>query len=123
MSFYELNSMDELVRVLKAYKLVLIEYLDPFRDKESREHYYAFRKLSEIVSRNKDAIAVLVRIDMVPNISGYVDPRKTPLLRVYYDGKIVFEQYGGFSRRDFDLYVLRRSIRDVLYKLGLKYRV
>ncbi len=121
MSLYEIRDRNEFTRILKAYRLVLLQYLDPSRDKESRELYYAFRKLSEIVSGNRDVIAAIIRIDKYPELAS--DISKTPLLRVYYDGKVIFEQYGGFSERELDLYVIRRGIRSVLYKMNLNYRI
>ncbi len=121
MSVYEIRSNEELYRILNSYSLVLIQYLDPNRDRESRELYYAFRELSKILSVNMDAIAAIVRIDKYPELARDVD--KTPLLRVYHRGRIIFEQYGGFSERDLDLYVLRRSIRNTLHRMNLRYRV
>jgi hypothetical protein len=121
MSIYEVKSSEELYRILKSYELVVIQYLNPDKDKESRELYHAFRKLSTILSRNRDAIAAIIRTDKYPELARGIN--REPLLRVYHRGRIVFEQYGGFGERELDLYVLRRSIRDTLYKLNLRYRI
>ncbi len=119
---YLVRNRRELERILKAYQLVILEYFDPSRSEgaEARELEAAFRLLSKRVDGRLDVFAG--RIDASnPDFKG--DVKSLPMIRAYYNGQIVFEQYGGFSNSGLDYYVLTRSIFNVLERMGVSIKL
>ncbi len=119
---YLVRSREELARILKAYKLAIFQYYDSGNgmSRETRELTYAFRKLSDRMSSRLDVFTGRIDVSK-PEFKGSV--KHVPMIRVYLDGKVIFEQYGGFGDSEIDYYVLTRSIMNVLEKInaGIKF--
>ena len=114
----EISSREEFVRALKANDVVMIEYYDP----ESRESEL-FNDVVKELSKHIDPRILVLRVNTRENPELVSDISKIPCLRVYYRGKLVFEQQGFFGNLELDVYVLRRSIRSVFKGLNIAFRV
>jgi len=114
----DISSREELVRALKANEVVFIEYYDSSSENKDLS-YYIMRELTKYI----DPRILVLRIDVYkyPDLGG--DVSHTPCLRVFYRGKMVFEQQGFFGDIELDMYVLRRSIRSVFHGLNIGFRV
>lgn len=121
MSMYEVNSASELKRILKAYDIVMIGYMDPEASGKMEKEFW--RAVKELFRKIHVSSSVFTAWINARNNELANDVKTVPMLRVYYRGRIIFEQYGGFGDRELDLYVLRRSIRSVFEKLGISYRI
>ena len=114
----EVASWDEIRRAVNYNKVVIVEYYDP-DDKVSKELSMALKKINEVA----DPSILFLRVSIKRNPELVKDLRNIPCIRVYVNGRIVFEQQGGFGRRDLDLLVLRRSIRRVLRSFNITYKI
>lgn len=115
---YEVSSIDEIKRAINSNRVVIIEFYDP-DNKESRE----FSKTIKAMEQTLDPSILLLRVSIkkFPNLMNSI--RELPCIRVYLDGKLVFEQQGSFGKKDLDLMVLRRSIRSTLKSLNVVFRI
>ncbi len=121
MSMYEVSSVSELKRILRAYDIVMIGYIDPeVSGKMEKEFWRAMKELFRKIHISNNIFTAWIN---ARNIELANDVKTVPMFRVYYRGQIIFEQYGGFGDRELDLYVLRRSIRSVFEKLGITYKI
>ncbi len=111
---YEVTSLDEIRRALKSNKIVIIEFYDP-EDRCSREFSKAVRAMEQTL----DPSILLLRVSAKEHPELLNGIKEIPCIRVYLDGRLVFEQQGGFGRRDLDLFVIRRSIRSTLRSLNV----
>ena len=118
MVMYEVTSIEEIKRAINSNRVVIIEYYDP-DSKESRE----FSKAVKAMERTLDPSILLLRVSIkrFPYLMDGI--KEIPCIRVYLDGRLVFEQQGGFGKRDLDLMVLRRSIRSTLRGLNASFRI
>lgn len=114
----EITSVEELRRAMESYKVVIVEYYDP-DDKVSRE----FSKAVKMLQRYLDPEGIILRVSVKKSPELVKDVKTVPCLRVYLFGKLVFEQQGGFGKRDLDLLVLRRSIRHTLRGLNVSFKI
>ncbi len=115
---YEVNSIDEIKRAINSNRVVIIEYYDP-DNKDSREFSMAVKAME----RTLDPSILLLRVSVkkFPNLMDGI--KVLPCIRVYLDGRLVFEQQGGFGKKDLDLMVLRRSIRSTLRSLNAVFKI
>ncbi|WFO76121.1 thioredoxin [Desulfurococcaceae archaeon MEX13E-LK6-19] len=114
----EIRDVVELKRALNFYKVVIIEYYDP-DDEVSRE----FSKAVKMLQKHLDPDGIILRVSTKEHPELASDVKTIPCLRVYLNGKLVFEQQGGFGNRELDLTVLRRSIRHTLRSLNVAFRI
>ncbi len=105
----EINTRDDFIRAIKTNQVVIVEYFDP--DNEESKKFYPTMK---DVEKHVDPSILVLRINVkkTPELSNGI--HTLPCIRVFLDGKVVFEQQGVFGRRELDLMVLRRGIRSVL---------
>jgi thioredoxin 1 len=108
------RTLDEYEHLIRSGEIVIVHYYDQ-TDKsiESRELYYAFKDLARQLSDRLNIITLQVDISQGEFTRLGVE---APTVRVYYRGRLVFEQKGGFSNSTLDYYVLRRSIRETLQR-------
>ncbi len=117
MPILEISHRSELLRALQSNQVVIIEYSDPEKD-ESK----SFNRIIKMLSKYADPTILFLRINIKnSNISSEL-PR-TPCIRVYYRGKVIFEQKDFFGKEDMDLYVLRRGIRSVFKTYNIPLRI
>lgn len=114
----EIRDPSDIKRAMNFYRVVIIEYYDP-EDKVSREFSQAVKMLQKTIG--PDGIILRVSTRDHPELAG--DVKTVPCLRVFLNGKLVFEQQGGFGDRHLDLTVLRRSIRSTLRGLNIAFRI
>ncbi len=114
----EISDPSEIKRAMNFYRVVIIEYYDP-EDRVSQEFSRAVKMLQE----HLDPSGIILRVSTRDHPELASDVKTIPCLRVYLDGRLVFEQQGGFGKRDLDLTVLRRSIRHTLRGLNVSFRI
>lgn len=114
----EINSREDLVRALRANEIVLIGYYDP----DTREGML-FHDIYKELSKHADPRILVLRVNTRKNPEFMEELPTIPCIRVYYRGKVIFEQQGFFGKRDLDVYVLRRSIRSVFHGLNLAFKI
>jgi len=117
-SMLEVRSYEEFVRALEANEVVMIGYYDP-ESRDAALFYSVYKKLSE--HADPRILVIIINTRRSPELSR--DLSTTPCIRVYYHGKVVFEQQGLFGDMELDVYVLRRSIRTVLRELSIPFRI
>jgi len=115
---YEVSSIDEIKRAISSNRVVIIEYYDP-DSRESRE----FSKAVKAMEHTLDPSILLLRVSIKKFPSLIDGIKEIPCIRVYLDGRLVFEQRGSFGNRDLDLIVLRRSIRSTLRNLNATFKI
>lgn len=118
MSILEISTREELVRAIKANNVVVVEYYKP-DSIESKK----FGRVVKQLTRYADPRILFLRvnIDKNPQLGDGID--EIPCIRVYYKGKIIFEQKGSFGKEDLDLLVLRRSIRSVFHGFNIAFKI
>ncbi|ABN70358.1 hypothetical protein Smar_1266 [Staphylothermus marinus F1] len=118
MSLIEINSREELFRAIKSNDVVIIEYynLDSHESKK-------FSRVVKLLSRYADPRILFLRINVGKNPDLSEGVNEIPCIRVYYKGKIIFEQKGSFGKEDLDLFVLRRSIRSVFHGFNIAFKI
>ncbi len=114
----EVESKTDIERAILSNKVVIIEY---YKENDSRNK--EFSRAVKYLERHVDPSILVLRVCIDKNPELSKDIKDTPALRVYLDGKLVFEQYGSFGKSDLDLYVLRRSIRHVLRSFNISLKV
>ncbi|MEZ0394368.1 MAG: thioredoxin [Desulfurococcaceae archaeon] len=112
-----IKNKEELKRALDANELVFVHYYDP-DDEQSKAFEYVVRTLEKTI----DPRILMCKID-VKNFEGLDEVRRPPLLRVFYQGQVIFEQIGAFKSIELNVKVLRRGIRSVFERMNIKYRV
>jgi thioredoxin 1 len=118
MSVIEINNREDFIRALKANSIVVIEYYDP-ENEESTKFDKVVKKLTKYADPR--ILFLKININRNPELGGGV--KELPCLRVYYRGKIIFEQKGSFGKEDLDLHVLRRSIRSVFHGFNISFKI
>ncbi len=114
----EISNREELIRALKANEVVLIGYYDP-DSREGMMFHYIYRELQ----KHADPRILVLRVNTRKNPEFVKELPTVPCIRVYYKGRLVFEQQGFFGKLDLDVYVLRRSIRSVFHGLNISFRI
>lgn len=114
----EITSREELVRAIRANDVVLISYFSS--DSEKNE---LFKNIMKELSKHLDPRILVLKVDAEKNPDLTSDVSELPCLRVYYRGRIIFEQVGFFGKPDLDVYVLRRSIRSVFHSMNIAFKV
>lgn len=114
----DISSREEFVRAIRSNSVVLIGYYD-----SESEMGKFFGRVYKELTKHVDPQILVLRVDTNRAVELSCDLKSSPCIRVYYMGKLVFEQRGFFGDLDLDLYVLRRSIRSVLRSYNLTYRV
>ncbi len=115
---YEVSSIDEIKRAISSNRVVIVEYYDP-DSKVSKD----FSKTIKAMERTLDQSILLLRVSIKKFPSLMDSIKEIPCIRVYLDGRLVFEQQGCFGKRDLDLMVLRRSIRNTLRSLNVSFKI
>lgn len=69
------------------------------------------------------ALFLLVDVDKLPGLAMRENVALLPALRLYVNGRCVWEQEGCFMDYEKDMLVLRRSIREALRAEGLDVRI
>ncbi len=115
---YELNSREEFERALAANELVIVEFYQPGSE-EGAILSETVKELEKLIDPN---ILVCKVNALREDITGE-KPFHTPMIRVYYQGEIIFEQKGVFENLEVNIQVLRRGIRTTLASKGVKVRV
>ncbi len=114
----EVRSREEIDRAIASNRVVIIEYYD----KESRIGR-EFSRAVKYLEKHIDPSILILRVSAREHPELLDGVKELPLLRVYLDGKLVFEQQGGFGKTDLDLMVLRRSIRSVLRSFNVAFKI
>ncbi len=118
MSVVEINNREDFIRALKANNIVVIEYYDPDDTESTR-----FDRVVKKLTKHADPRILFLKINISKNPELGDGVNKLPCLRVYYRGRIIFEQKGSFGKEDLDLYVLRRSIRSVFHGFNISFKI
>ncbi|ADI32286.1 thioredoxin family protein [Staphylothermus hellenicus] len=118
MSLVEISSKEEFFRAVKSNDVVIIEYYNQ-NSVESKK----FSRVVKQLSRYADPRILFLRINIGKNPDLGEGVNEIPCIRVYYKGKMIFEQKGSFGREDLDLFVLRRSIRSVFYGFNIAFKI
>ncbi|MGB9826978.1 MAG: hypothetical protein ACPLSM_00475 [Thermosphaera sp.] len=115
---YELNSREEFERALTGNELVIVEYYYP-GSQDSAILSEAVKELEKLIDPNILVCKVnALREDVTGEKLSH-----TPMVRVYYQGALIFEQKGVFENLEMNIQVLRRGIRSTLASKGVKIRV
>ncbi|MEM0355837.1 MAG: thioredoxin family protein [Desulfurococcaceae archaeon] len=114
----EIRNREEFNRALLSNEVVFVQYYSSINNK--------FDFIREVIKRLCETIdprilVLSINIDESPELARDTDA--LPCFRVYYNGKMVFEQIDFFYQLDLDLSVLRRGIRSVFNSLNVNYRV
>ncbi len=113
------SSKDELERIVKRNSIVVVEYYASWIP-ESRY----FTSVMEELEKHASPDVRIVRVDLEKvELDEELKDIVPPYVRVYVNGEVVFEQEGCFMDVSKDVLVLRRGIRDVLRKLGYRFKV
>ncbi len=104
----ERSKLDELIR---RSRIALIAFTKPNSDAWN----YAKRLLSKLESKAGYLMNIAIADASLENISS-----REPVIRMYLDSKLVFEQQGVFWKHDLDYEALRRGIKSVLKKHSIK---
>ncbi len=113
----EVDNKGLINRALRFYEVVVIEYYDP-----DNPVSYEFSRAVRAMAATSDPSVMYLRVN-VKRHPELAEGGEAPMLRVYHRGVLVFEQQGGFGKKDLDLYVLRKSIRETLRGLDINIRV
>lgn len=113
-----ISTREEFIRALNSNNVVLIGYYDL----DSEEGRF-FNKVFNELSRRIDSRILMLHID-TSRVNELVDELlHKPCIRMYYMGKLIFEQHSFFGNLELDLLVLRRSIRSILREHDVHYKV
>lgn len=118
MYFREIRSKRELEELVRSCRAVLVE----FRDHTTFEGRYFTRVLESLASVIAHDIE-LAYIDVTKRRELASNVDRTPALRLYVEGRVVWEQEGCLLNEEADKMAIRRGIRDTSKKLGLRLRV
>lgn len=113
-----ISTREEFTRAIKSNNVVLIGYYDL----ESEKGKF-FNKVFNELAKHIDSRILVLRVDTSRVNELVEESMSKPCIRMYYMGKLVFEQSGFFGDFDLDLFVLRRSIRSVLRDHDISYKV
>ena len=109
----------ELKRIIGSNSIVLVAFVK--EDSESQSISYAIRFFERI--REPYMLVVIANIAKYPEIAEEFNINVSPTVRLYIDGKAVFEQQGGMSSYDKDVYALKEGIKAVLRAKGIRFLV
>ncbi len=112
-----LRSKSELEELLGAAGLVLTVYVD--RSDESRSISYAARLFERI--REPIITVAIVDVTETKDKELLAEVDAIPLVRLYLNGEIIFEQKGGMGYYRKDFIVLKEGIKDVLAGRGIRF--
>ncbi len=114
----EVSSREEIRRAIASNRVVVIEYYD--RDsREGRE----FSKAVKYLEKHIDPSIIVLRVSAKDHPELLDGIKALPTIRMYLNGKLVFEQQGGFGNTELDLMVLRRSMRSVLRSFNIAFKI
>ncbi|MFZ8783373.1 MAG: hypothetical protein ACO2OR_05260 [Desulfurococcaceae archaeon] len=115
---YELKSKEEFIRALTGNEAVLIGFYEPDSD-EGLVFHESLKNLERVIDQR--ILVCKVNVKEHPEIG--LGIYRTPTIRVYYKGEVVFEQVGCLSTVELNVKVLRRGIREVFNKRNINLRV
>ncbi len=116
----KVRDREEYKKIISSSELVLVDF---YSDSNPESRYFSmvledfawrFRKHIKLIRVDMDEAKEIVEMERVES---------TPKVRLYLNGQCVFEQDGCFMDYEKDMIVLRRSIRSVLKKYGLSYKI
>ena len=116
----KVRDREEYKRIIKSSELVLVDF---HSDSNPESRYFSmvledfawrFRKYIKLVRVDFDEAKEIIEMENVDS---------TPKVRLYFNGRCIFEQDGCFMDYEKDMTVLRRGIRSVLKKYGLRYKI
>lgn len=113
-----ISTREEFIRAIKYNNVVLIGYYDL----DSEEGRFFSKVFSELY-KHVDSRILVLRVDTSSGGELVDELLYKPCIRMYYMGKLVFEQHGFFGNLELDLFVLRRSIRSILREYNVYYKV
>jgi thioredoxin 1 len=114
----KISTREEFVRALKANELVMIGYYDS-GSKDSSIFRDIYREL--VKHTDPRILPLIIDTKETPELAN--DLSTIPCIRLYYRGRLIFEQQGVFGDRELDVLVLRRSIRSVFHSLNLSFKI
>jgi len=115
------NSTSDYYNILSRYSLVLVAFLD--NSEESRRFEQVLERLDrELRWINSPAELVKVYCDKCKDLFLREKVDSTPYVKVYLEGKVIFEQRGSLGDIHKDVYILRRGVRDTLRRYGRRIR-
>ncbi len=115
------NSTSDYYNILSKYSLVLVAFLD--NSEESRRFEQVLERLDrELRWVNSPAELVKVYSDKCQELFIREGISTTPYIKVYLDGRVIFEQRGALGDVYKDVYILRRGVRETLRRYGMRIR-
>lgn len=116
---YEIVNEEEFDRAINGNRIVFVLYYWVRRNKETETFIETLRKLEE--RSDPEVLFCSVDANKLPRLA----PNKgsKPLLKVYYEGKVVFEQEGCLTDVDLNTQAVRRGLKSVFAQLQIKARL
>ncbi len=110
------DSREELERLLKTRKLLLIVYSD--RSDDSRSLSYAARMFERI--REPIITVAIIDVTRTNDKSLLSDIDTLPIAKLYMNGRAIFEQKGSMGYYQKDFIALKEGIKSVLAGRGIR---
>lgn len=115
---YEISNQEEFDRAINSNRVVFVLYYWVRKNKETETFIETLKKLEE--KSDPEVLFCSVDVNKLPALAPNKGSR--PLLKVYYDGKVVFEQEGCLTDVDLNTQAVRRGLRSVFAQLQVKVR-
>ena len=112
----KITNVKDINNFINANKLALIGFIDSTKTEDRnfvKVLNYLEKKIGNVVSFALCDLRENIDISRLHSIT------KTPVIKLYHNGKSIFEQEGTFNNFETDVYVLRISIKDVLRNRGV----
>lgn len=112
------KNKEEFIRAVSFNEVVFVNYYSKFN-----KDYDMMIAISRELSKSIDSriLVIGVNVDETPELA--MDLPSIPCLRVYFCGKVVFEQLSFFNELEQDVRIIRRGVRSVFRDLNINYRV
>jgi len=113
---FKITNVEDVRKFISSNKLALIGFINSSKSEDKN-----FIKVLNYLEKRIGNVISFALCDLKDNvdISSTHSITKTPLIKLYYNGKSIFEQEGSFDNFETDIYVLRISIKDVLRTIGI----
>jgi len=111
-----ITSLDEMNEFVSSNKLALIGFVDSSKEADR----VIIRVLNYLEGRIGTHISfALCDVREAREVAKVLALTKTPYIKLYLNGRSIFEQEGSFNSFERDVYVLRISIKEVLRSKGI----
>lgn len=112
------KSKEEFIRAVSFNEVVFVNYYSKFS-----KNYDVMLAIGRELAKSIDSriLVIGVDVDELPELA--TDLPCIPCLRVYFCGKVVFEQLSFFNELEQDVRIIRRGVRSVFRDLNINYRV